>query len=89
LTASDSRTWNIPLSLRKLIISGGATALSESLSTLSKAAFSAKSLILQSLYLEISKSLSPSPIAIKRCLSFYSEIMLSIFAFNLFIIISS
>jgi hypothetical protein len=46
----------------------------------------AKSLILDSLYLAISKSFSPSPTAIKRCLSFYSEIKLSIFAFNIFII---
>ena len=78
-TASDSRTWKIPWSLRKLMISTGATLLSPSLSNLSNAALRAKSLMLDSLYLAISKSFSPSPTAIKRCLSFYSEIKLSIF----------
>ena len=64
----------------------GAMLLSPSLSNLSKADLRAKSLILESLYLATSNSFSPSPIAIKRCLSFYSEIKLSIIAFKLFII---
>lgn len=68
------------------MISTAAILLSPSLSILSNAALRAKSLMLESLYLAISKSLSPSPMAIKRCLSFYSEIKLSIFAFNIFII---
>ena len=76
--ASLSRTWEIPLSLKKLRISWLERLPVQSLSSLSWAESGAKSAILQRDCLEDSRLLSPSPMATSTFLSLLSDSTVSI-----------